>query len=333
VAGGVDARLGFTGDVMFGRGVDERWRDGPPEGVWGSTVDRLRALDGLFVNLECCVSDRGERRPGRTYYFRSDPDWAVPALNAAGVTWASLANNHQLDFGPVALADTTEHLSRGGVAHAGAGPDLDAAVQPSTVEVAGADVAVLALTDQVSEYRAGPDSPGTAYAELDPESPGRWEVVRDALWRAKETDPDLLVASLHWGPNWVTEPSDAQRRFARWLVDHGVDLVHGHSAHVVQGIEVYEGRPIVYDAGDFVDDYAVKPDLHNDRSFLFELVVADGRFEALRLVPVEIDDAAVGLAGEEAAGWLRDRMRTLSAPFDTEFAREGDGLHLDLSTC
>ena len=62
----VDARIGLVGDVMLGRGVDERWEDGPPEGIWGTTLDRLRSLDGLFCNLECCLSDRGSPRPGRT---------------------------------------------------------------------------------------------------------------------------------------------------------------------------------------------------------------------------------------------------------------------------
>jgi poly-gamma-glutamate synthesis protein (capsule biosynthesis protein) len=88
---------------------------------------------------------------------------------------------------------------------------------------------------------------------------------------------------------------------------------------------VYDGRPIVYDAGDFVDDYAVKPELHNDRSFLFEAVVADGRLDALRLVPVEIRDLAVEPARPAAAAWLRDRMRRLSEPFGTTVRRANDG--------
>ncbi|MFB6128968.1 MAG: CapA family protein [Halorhabdus sp.] len=79
-------------------------------------------------------------------------------------------------------------------------------------------------------------------------------------------------------------------------IDHGMDVVHGHSAHVRQGVEVYQSRPIIYDAGDFVDDYIHKDGLHNKPSALFELVVADGRLDELRLLPVEIEDAAVRLA-------------------------------------
>jgi poly-gamma-glutamate synthesis protein (capsule biosynthesis protein) len=333
VDGDADARLGLVGDVMFGRGVDERWTDGPPAGVWGSVLGRLRSLDGLFCNLECCLSERGTPRPGRTYHFRAAPDWAVPALRAGGVTWASLANNHVLDFGPGAFSDTLDGLSGGGIAHAGTGADLDAAIDPSVVEVGGLEVAVVAFTDRSPSYGAGPNSAGTAFVRTDPRNPRTRRLVGAALARAREADPDLVFASLHWGPNWETRPSRAQRRFARWLVDRGVDLVHGHSAHVIQGIEVYRGRPILYDCGDFVDDYAVKPDLHNDRSFLFELVVAGGELSGVRLVPVEIETEAATRAGDDAARWLRDRMRELSAEFGTTLRREGDGLWVPLDRC
>jgi poly-gamma-glutamate synthesis protein (capsule biosynthesis protein) len=332
-----DARLGFVGDAMLGRNVDKRWssergdrRDLPPAGVWGSLTERLAELDGLFCNLECTLAEGGTRRPGRTYYFRADPDWALPALTAAGTTFAGLANNHVLDFGTAALSATREHLDGAGIAHAGAGPSLRAALQPALVEVGGLSVAVVSVTDRSPSYGAGLTSPGTAFGSLHPRDPLTRLAVGDALRRARALDPDLTVASLHWGPNWDPTPAPTQRRMARWLVERGVDLVHGHSAHVIQGIEVVDGRPILYDCGDFVDDYIHKEGLHNKRSFLFELGVADGGFDALRLRPVEIGGRAVDRADGEAAAWLRDRMRSLSEPFGTEFERAGDGLRLAL---
>jgi len=326
----VDARFGFVGDVMLGRGVNERWSGGPPAGVWGSMADRLRALDGLVLNLECCVSDRGERRPGRTYHFRADPGWAIPALEAANATCVSLANNHVLDYGPAAFADTLDHLASAGIESAGAGPDIDAAIDPATVDAGGVEIACLAFTGRSPSYGAGPADPGTAFVQMTPSNPRTQKLIDRALERAREADPDLLVASLHWGPNWEIRPSEPQQRLARWLIERGVDVVHGHSAHVVQGVEIYRGRPIIYDAGDFVDDYVVKPDLHNDRSFLFELRIADGRLDALGLVPIEIRRETAHRARSGAAQWLRERMRTLSEPFGTTFEREGDGLRISL---
>jgi len=331
-AGGVDARVGFVGDVMLGRSVTDRWRGRDPTGVWGSTLDRLQELDGLVANLECCVSERGERWPDKTYYFRAAPGFAVPALRAAGASAASLANNHTLDFGVQALRDTRAHLADAGVAAVGAGRDRAEAFEPAVRDAGGLTVATVAFTDRWPAYAAGESSPGTAYTPLDRAVPSTRRLVGDAVDRARQADPDLVVASLHWGPNWETEPDPTQEALARWLVDRGVDVVHGHSAHVLQGVEVYRGRPILYDAGDFVDDYVHKEGLHNKRSALFELVVREGRLEELRAVPVEIEDEAVGLAGGEAASWVRGALRERSAPYGTTVERAGDGLSIPLGT-
>jgi len=331
-------RLGFAGDVMLGRNVDERYREGrrPPAAVWGDLRDRLRTLDGLFVNLECCLSTRGEQwtETYRPFHFRATPDWALAALDAAGVRWANLANNHLMDYGETALRDTLDRLDAAGIARSGAGRDLDEARAPATVEVPGSDadglrIALVSATDNTPEFAAGPASPGTAHLDIGDREAAR-EVMGDQLARARETDPDFLVVSLHWGPNKVVEPNERFRAFGRWLADRGVDLVHGHSAHVFQGVEVRDGTPILYDCGDFVDDYAVDPDLRNDRSFLFEVGVEDGEVAEVRLVPTEIERCAVREAGEQAAAWSRDRMRELSAPFGTEFAVEEGELLLRL---
>lgn len=329
-AGAANARVGFVGDVMLGRRVNDRWTKRDPAGVWGTTLERLGALDGLVVNLECCVSERGERWPEKTYYFRADPAFAVPALEAADVSIAALANNHVLDFREPALRETRAHLTEAGIAHAGAGPDLDTALDPAVVDAGGVTVATVSFTDRRPSFAATGTSAGTAYAPLETSSSSTRELVGTALDRAKGYDPDLVVASLHWGPNWETSPDGSQRRFARWLIDRGVDVVHGHSAHVLQGVETYRGRPIVYDAGDFVDDYSPKEGFRNKRSALFELAVADGQLEELRLVPVEIEDETVALAEGEAAAWVRETMRERSEEFGTNVERAGGGLSVAL---
>ncbi|WP_246045601.1 CapA family protein [Halorussus ruber] len=348
-------RLGFTGDVMLGRKVDERQRhrNRATDAVWGSLAERLRALDGLFINLECNLSTRGERwtRTERPFHFRADPDWAVPALESVGVEWAGLANNHMLDYGETALRDTIDHLDAAGIAHSGAGENVEAAREPAVVDVEPNDgndsdalrIAFVSATDNTPEFAAGPTdprdspsrslgltaadetSPGTAYLDLADEDEAREEMTT-LLTRARDADPDLLVVSLHWGPNMVEEPPDHFRSFGRWLAERGVDLVHGHSAHVFQGVEIHDGTPLLYDCGDFVDDYAVDADLRNDRGFLFEAGVEDEKIRSLRLVPTEIEDCAVYEASSETAAWSRSRMRELSAAFGTEFDEEDGAL-------
>lgn len=327
--------IGFTGDIMLGRLVDEHHRRGrrPPAAVWGDLLDRLRGLDGLLINLECCLSTRGRpwRRTRRPFHFRADPDWAVPALEQAGMDGCALANNHVLDFEERALLDTLERLDGAGIARAGAGRTRAEAFEPAVVPVDGLELGVVSLTDNTPEYAATAASPGTAHVEMDVGEEDSRTAVAGALERARAADPDLLVASLHWGPNMVTDPPERFQAVARWLVDEGVDVVHGHSAHVFQGVEVYRGRPILYDTGDFVDDYAVDEELRNDRSFLFELAVSGGGDPAeLRLRPTEIDGFAVRAADPEAAAWSRDRMRRLSAPFGTGFERDGQDLVVGL---
>ena len=322
-------RIGVTGDVMLGRLVDTAQRQRTVDAVWGAMLERLRSLDGLFINLECCLSTRGSpwQRTYRPFHFRADPDWAVPALERAGVDCCALANNHVLDFEEPALYDTLEALDEAGIAHAGAGRTIDEALEPAFVSVADLDVAVCSFTDNVPVFGATEDSPGTAYVEIDVDDERTRDRVMESLERARRLNPDLLVASLHWGPNMVEEPPEAFQTFGRWLVDQGVDVLHGHSAHVFHGVEIYEGAPILYDTGDFVDDYAVDGRLRNDRSFLFELTVAsEGRVTELRLIPTEIDDRAVDVASPEAAAWSRERMRQLSAPFGTSFERDGEAL-------
>jgi poly-gamma-glutamate synthesis protein (capsule biosynthesis protein) len=327
-----DSTIGFGGDAMLGRSVNDRWIDGTGAGVWDGLLSRLQSLDGFVCNLECCISDGGERWPDKVYYFRSNPEFAVPALNAAGTGAVSLANNHALDFGPEALSDTLDHLDDAGIGAAGAGQTRDAALAPTVVEFGDVTVAMVSFTDQFRPYRAGVNTPGTAYLPLDRTRSRTKETIRRSLRRARENAPDIVVASLHWGPNWVVAPDRTQRRFARWLVDEGVDVVHGHSAHVLQGIETYRGRPILYDTADIVDDYVVKANLHNDRSGLFELVIEGGVLAGVRVVPVEIADEAVGPAGETAAEWVRDRLRTLSGEFGTRIERDGDALWIPLDT-
>ena len=141
---------------------------------------------------------------------------------------------------------------------------------------------------------------------------------------------DLVILTIHWGPNMRPAPSEAFVRFAHRMVEAGVDVLHGHSAHVFQAVEVYRGRLILYDTGDFVDDYAVDEELRNDRSFLYLLRADRDGVRELELVPVLISKMQVNRArGRDREGIAR-RMRALSEPFGTRFEERGEGLTLRL---
>ena len=326
-----ETTIGFAGDTMVGRNLNQIYgqEDVDPAAIWGDFQPRLNSLDGVCCNLECCLSKRGERFPNRAYYFRGDPEWAVPALNAGNIQFAALANNHAMDFGAVALTDTIDVLTEGGIENAGTGETPAAAHAPATFTVGDVDVAVISFSDEYEVYAATDDRPGIAWAKTDPENPETQRVVGNAIERAQSENPDLLVASVHWGENWIERPNDRLVAFGHWLVDQGVDLVHGHSAHVVQAIEQYGDGVILHDTGDLVDDFGVKGDLGNDKSYLFEVTLKGGDFEEIRLVPFHIDNG-VSRASEDEAAWLRETMRERSEPFETTYERDGDGLVVQL---
>lgn len=144
--------------------------------------------------------------------------------------------------------------------------------------------------------------------------------------RARKEDADLLLLSVHWGPNLVKTPPDRFRAFARSVVRHGVDIVHGHSAHVFQGVQQFRQRPLLYDTGDFISDYAVNSELRNDWSFVFLLEVdAEGPVR-LRMVPVRLRGGRVDLAEGAEFHAIRDRMRSLCAALGTRVTDTPEGL-------
>jgi poly-gamma-glutamate capsule biosynthesis protein CapA/YwtB (metallophosphatase superfamily) len=319
--------LALTGDVMLGRGVNETLRAARPEEPWGDVLPLLRSADLRIINLECAVTEheRPWSRTRKVFHFRADP-LAIEVLRAARIDACSLANNHTLDFEEEGLLDTLARLYAAGIGYAGAGRDLEEAGRPVLLD---GGVALVAFTDNEPPFAARPDKPGTNYlpVSLEPEVLHR---VEEAIEAAREAGAETVVFSNHWGPNMVERPREIFRRFARAVVDLGADVYYGHSAHVFQGVEIYRGKPILYDTGDFIDDYAVDPRLRNDRSFLFRVSVEGGDLGRLELFPVSLPYARVELARGDEREAILDRMVILSAEMGTALERREDRLVLDI---
>lgn len=317
--------LVLAGDVMLGRGVREALETMQPAEPWGDLLPALQAADLRIVNLECAITEHRQRwmRTPKVFHFRGNAK-GTEVLRAAGIDAVSLANNHSLDFEVEGLLDTLDALDRAGIARAGAGRDEREAARPAFLR---GGVALIACTDNEPPFAAGPTRPGTNYlpVSLEPEILAR---VEDWIAAARDGGATTVILSNHWGPNMVERPPPDFRRFARAAIDRGVDLWFGHSAHLTQGVELYRGRPILYDTGDFLDDYAVDPDLRNDRSFLFRVELEAGVPRRLELLPVALSFARVSLAvGGEREEILR-RMEGLSRDLGTALARSESGLEL-----
>ena len=125
-------------------------------------------------------------------------------------------------------------------------------------------------------------------------------------------------------------PTPAFEAFARAAVDHGIDLIHGHSAHLFQGVERYRQGLVLYDTGNILDDFPVDPDFRNDWSFVF-LVEADATGQhRLRLVPVRLGYGRVDLATGAEFEAIVERMRALCAALGTPVVRTAEGLEVRL---
>jgi poly-gamma-glutamate synthesis protein (capsule biosynthesis protein) len=216
-----------------------------------------------------------------------------------------------------------EHLKAAGIRYAGAGLDREEAARPVLL-TAPSDrptrIAILAFTDNEPPFAAGSDRPGTNYLPVSLE-PKVLHRVEAAVTAAREAGAEAVVFSNHWGPNMVQRPSALFRRFARAVIDCGADVYYGHSAHVFQGVEIYRGKPILYDTGDFIDDYAVDPRLRNDRSFLFRISLEESEFRCLELFPVALSYARAQLAKGSERESILDQMERLSGEMGTTFVR------------
>jgi poly-gamma-glutamate capsule biosynthesis protein CapA/YwtB (metallophosphatase superfamily) len=321
--------LVFTGDVMLGRLVNDRLKTMQPEQVWGDVLPHLAQADLRIVNLECAIT--AHQHPwGRTrkmFHFRADPG-AIRVLQAAHIDLCALANNHILDYEEQGLRDTLSALDTAGIRHAGAGANAPDAIAPAMLSIPGKEpcrVALLSYTDNEPDFAAGADQPGTNYLEVSLEESTMTRIGND-IAMARALGADLVVFSNHWGANFVERPSQEFHSFARHVIELGADIYHGHSAHICQGIEIYQGKPILYDTGNFIDDYAVHPQLRNDRSCLFKLMFDHGRLTRIELLPVSLSIAHVTLARDEEFEAISKHMEILCAEFGTRLMRQHDRL-------
>ena len=307
-------KLALAGDTMLGRGVADRLETvGADELFAPELVEILREADLFILNLECCMSARGEPDAGAVFHFRAPP-WATQVLTRLGVDCVTLANNHALDFGLDALVDTLAHLDAAGIRVVGAGTDVERARAPIVLEADGFRLGVVAVTDHPRRYAAESDRPGVAYAQLERRDLPEWLHTTVA---ALEVDATLVTP--HWGPNMIPEPVPHVRAAATLLHEAGATIVAGHSAHVFHGV----APGVLYDLGDFLDDYRVDDRLRNDLGLLF-LVELDG--DRMEAIPLKLDYAYTRLADGDERAWIRRRFTDACAALGTTVADEGGRL-------
>jgi len=360
-------RMGVTlflcGDVMTGRGVDQILphaspprifesyvqdareyvemaesangripRPVSPSYIWGDALAELARVQpaARIVNLETSVTRCDDYWKGKGINYRMHPE-NVACLTAARLDVCVLANNHVLDYGRRGLVETLDTLAHAGLETAGAGRNLAQALKPAIVSLAdGARLLVFAVGTESSgipsSWVAGTGTSGIA---LLPDLSRKTAADLVARVEAVKRPNDLVVASIHWGTNWGYEVTREQERFAHWLIEGGVHIVHGHSSHHPRPIEVYRGRLVLYGSGDFINDYEGIAGYEPYRSDLtlmyFATMETTGDLTALSMVPMQLRQLRLCRASLSDAQWLRDSLARASAPFGSEIDLEPDG--------
>jgi len=354
--------LFLSGDVMTGRGIDqvlpkpsdpglhERWvtdarrylelaqsANGPfPRRVdfaypWGDVLDELNRAkpDVRIINLETSITESDDFQPNKGIHYRMHPG-NVPCITAAGIDCCVLANNHVLDWGMAGLEDTLASLQQAQVKTTGAGRTASEAEAPAVIRIGRKGrVLVFAYASRSAgvprKWAATESRPGVSYL---PDMSLKTARRIGSRVKSSKQPGDIVVASIHWGSNWGYDVPREQRTFARTLIDEaGVDVVHGHSSHHPKGIEVYNGRPILYGCGDFLNDYEGIDGHEQYRGdltlmYLVTMRPASGRLVRLEMVPFCIRQFRLNRASADDVRWLATTM-------DRECGRFGS--HVELS--
>ena len=235
--------ISFAGDVMLD--------DNPGHAVchgqdpFADVASALKA-DIAVCNLECVVARRGTQVL-KPYTFKARP-LCIPVLQKY-FSAVCVANNHTGDFGPDGLAEELNLLKQAGLPYFGGGQDKTEARRPAILERSGRRIALLGYNEfPPRTFEAGDHRAGCAWLREN-------DVVADIRAARSLYHADLVIPMLHWGEELVPAPEESQRVLARRLIDAGADAIIGGHPHVVQTIETYKGRPIVYSLGNFVFDY------------------------------------------------------------------------------
>ncbi len=303
-----------AGDMIFDRRVRDLMQSDGTDAPFSGVTALLKDADVTLANLESPLSNRGSPWAGKDVTFRGTPAGAS-AIKSAGIDAVSMANNHALDYGREALVDTIANLDRAKVKHAGAGRDLTEAFRPAWIHVGKRKVAFLAFS-WIVPNGFYPSATGAGVAGTrDPAVVSR--AVRQVARRA-----DFTVVSFHWGMEYQDYPLQDQVALAHAAIDAGASLVMGHHPHVIQGIELYRRRPIVYSLGDFVFDHYSRK---TGEAFLFKARIRGRRLLGARVTPVYLSWSGQPqpVGGSEGAQIL-GRLQEISARFGTKLVLRGD---------
>ncbi len=334
-----------------------------------STWAPLLKADVVFTNFESTVVEKGEpRTAGR---FLTPPE-ALDALQALGFNLLSLANNHSFDMQVPGLQHALEETNLRKIVHAGTGHTIEEAAAPAYLKTPKGTVALVAIASGLVPEGGSATSrrPGVNELRVEKGVPDAGDAQRIlASIRAARMKADLVIVYEHnhvFGDvpftTMMLEELPERLRPAEWLrkwthaeVDAGADIIVMHGAPLVHGVEIYHGRPIFFDLGNFIFQYPPAR-VSLDEPIIWESVVATVEFrgrnlQSIRLRPLTLNKLGQGQpdlkdehtnnlflqtrglptpATGEQAHFILDRLADLSRPFGTAVVMKGDTAEISL---
>ena len=236
----------FTGDLLLDRGVREQIEKRGIDKLFENVSSFFSTYDAVVVNLECPVTER-IMPINKRFVFRAEPEY-LPSLKKAGITHAALANNHTNDQNRAGIEDTYNHLKNNGIIPIGAGVNETEACCPVFIKKGKIKVALFnSVLVPLENWVYLHDAYGVCQASPDE--------LCEKIRNLRTVEKDCYVAVvLHWGVEYAATPLPEQRYAAHKLIDAGADVIIGHHPHVVQPIEIYNGKYIFYSLGNFIFD-------------------------------------------------------------------------------
>lgn len=287
----------FGGDVTLSDafsdtvGKDYKWAF--------AELDEYREADLAMVNLENPLTTASTPMAGKQFNFKADPE-AVQVLKEGGIDLVTLANNHTMDFETPGLLETMSTLEKAGILHLGAGRNITEARRPEVIDVKGQRIAYLGYFGE--DFAATDQTAGTSPILED-------RIAQDI--KALRAQVDWVIVNYHWGQENATHPADWQTKLARFTIDQGADLVVGHHPHVLQGAEVYKGRPIAYSLGNFIFGGNSRSDYD---TAVLKVAVKDKKMK-VEFLPVEVQKYQAKVAKGDRADAILQQLADLSAGF------------------
>lgn len=291
------------GDILPDRGVKNVIQKLGLSGLFQNVPMIFQDMDLVCANLEAAITLE-KTTLVKTFRFNSPPNLGEYLANNK-IKIVGLANNHSIDYGRTGLKDTVVNLNKYQVDAFGYGNSAGQALESKIIELQGIKIAFIgAVCFPLEGYIYLPDNFDV----------GRWDAqllgnqIKDAKLKA-----DIVVVSLHWGIEFSHYPTSNQTQIGHYCIDQGADLVIGHHPHVIQGMEIYNNRPICYSLGNFIFDQSFGP---TTESVCAKITIADKKINRIEIIPIFINGCVPELADTHTATRISANFLKYSEPFE-----------------